>query len=488
MTSISKVANIRIGKSPTFPARKGFGLLNIIGKSTRMPLGNRLRFYSDLPAVSADFSSTDEEYLAAQVAFNRTPRPSQIAISRRLDVAAPGELLGGVGYTKDITQFQAVANGGFDIKLDGVNKQVTALNLNGAANMNAVAAAVQTKLAALVAGTTCVFDGTRFIVRSGTTGVLSTVDFATAPTGAGAPTDISAMLGLNAASLGLKTAGAAIETISDSLNFLWQKFPVWYGMTFTKELTEAQIKEAAAWAEAQVKIFGFTTAASNVLDLAATNDIASFMKANLYDRTFCIWDDVDPYAVVSAISCGFSVNFNEQHSTITLKFKQLPGVTPGNFTDTQIAAMEAKNCNYYTYFGDNAMLSQGMMASGSFFDERHGLDWLQNALETNVFGHLYTRPKVAQTDKGVAGIVQQVEKAFSEGVNCDLLAPGVWNGTDLGEIKSGMFLPKGYYVYAQPVAQQNQSDRAARKAPPIQAIAKGGGAIHFADIGVTFER
>jgi hypothetical protein len=73
-------------------------------------------------------------------------------------------------------------------------------------------------------------------------------------------------------------------------------------------------------------------------------------------------------------------------------------------------------------------------------------------------------------------------------VNNGLLAPGVWNGGDLGEMKTGMFLPKGYYVYAQPVAQQNQSDRDARKAPPIQAIIKGAGAIHFADITVTFQR
>jgi hypothetical protein len=486
---VSKVVKVSILSSPTFPARKGFGLLNIIGKSTKLPLGDRIRFYSDMTGVAADFSSTDEEYLAAQVFFSQAPRPTELAISRRFDVAAPGELLGGVGYQKDITLFNAVTNGGFDIKLDGVNKQVTACNLSGAANMNAVASAVQTKLAALAAGTTCTFDGTRFIVRSGTTGVTSTVDFATAPTGAGSPTDISAMLALDAASLGLKSAGVAVESVTDSLNALQQKNQSWYGVTFTKELTEAQIKEAAAWAEAQVKIFGFTTSASNVLDAAATADIASFMKSNLYDRTFYIWDDNDPYQIVSAIARAFTVNFNEQNSTITLKFKQLPGTSPITITESQRLALVAKNCNYYTYFGDSAMLAEGVMGSGKFFDERHGCDWLQNAIETNVFGYLFTRTtKVPQTDKGVASLVQQVEKACREGVNNGLLAPGVWNGMDLGEVHSGDFLPKGFYVYAQPVAEQNQSDREARKAPPIQVIAKGAGAIHFADITVTFER
>ncbi len=354
---------------------------------------------------------------------------------------------------------------------------------------NAVASAIQTKLATAAAGTTCVFDGTRFIIRSGTTGATSTVDYTTAPTGAGAPTDIGAMLGSRAADLGIKTAGAAIETIADTLDALQNYDPSWYGFTFTKELTTQNIKDAAAWAEARVKMFGFTTSDSNVLDQAATTDICSHMKSNLYDRTIGIWDNNDPYQIVSAFARGFTVNFNEQNSTITLKFKLLPGTSPINITESQRLALVAKNCNYYTYFGDSAMLAEGVMASGKFFDERHGLDWLQNAIETNVFGYLYTRTtKVPQTDKGVASLVQQVEKACREGVNNGLLAPGVWNGMDLGEVSSGDFLPKGFYVYAQPVAEQNQSDREARKAPPIQVIAKGAGAIHFADITVTFER
>jgi hypothetical protein len=117
------------------------------------------------------------------------------------------------------------------------------------------------------------------------------------------------------------------------------------------------------------------------------------------------------------------------------------------------------------------------------------LDWLQNAVETNVFGYLYTRTtKVPQTDKGVAALVQQVEKACEEGVNNGLLAPGLWNGNDLGEVKAGDFLPEGYYIYAQPVALQNQSDREARKSPPIQGLLKGAGAIHSVSITLTFER
>lgn len=487
MTSVSKVANIRIGKSPTFPARKGFGLLNIVGISQRLPVGNRIRFYSTIDAVAADFSSTDEEYKAAQVFFSQKPKPVELAISRRFNVAVPGELLCSVNYQKTLATWQAIADGAFKINIDGgAVEEVTGVNLTGAANMNAIATLIQTRLQVVSANATCTFDGTRFIFRSGTTGVTSTVDYTTAPA---LGTDLGPLLGSRAADLGVKTAGAAAETIAGSLSALQNINPSWYGVALTKEATEQDMKDAAAWTEARVKLFAYTTSASNVQDSAAIDDLATFFKTNLYERTFGVWDDNDAYSAISAVARAFTVNFNEKDSTITLKFKQLPGTTPANLTDTQIQALESKNINYYTYFGDSAMLAEGKMASGSFFDEVHGLDWLQNAIETNVFGYLYTRTtKVPQTDKGLAALVQQTNKGFEDGINNGLLAPGIWNGADLGEVKSGSYLSKGYYTYAQPVAEQNQSDREARKAPPIKAIAKGAGALHSVDIGITFER
>lgn len=487
MIPVSKVVKVSILSSPTFPKRKGFGLLNIIGVSARLPVGNRMRFYSDMDAVAADFSSADEEYKAAQVFFSQSPRPTELAISRRFNVAVPGELMCSVNYQKTLATWQAIADGAFNINIDGgAVESVTGINLAGAANMNAIAALIQTRLQVAMPNATCTFDGTRFIFRSGTTGVLSTVDYTTAPA---LGTDLGPLLGSRAADLGIKTAGAAIETIAGTLDALQNVDPSWYGFVFTNEVVTQDIKDAAAWAEARVKMYGFTTLDSNVLDQAAIDDIASWMKTHLYDRTICIWDNNDPYQIVSAFARGFTVNFNEQNSTITLKFKLLPGTSPVTITESQRLALVAKNCNYYTYFGDSAMLAEGVMSSGKFFDERHGLDWLQNAIETNVFGYLYTRTtKVPQTDRGVAALVQQAEKACREGVNNGLLAPGIWNGADLGETKSGSYLAKGFYVYAQPVAEQNTSDREARKAPPIQIIAKGAGAIHFADITVTFER
>lgn len=117
MIPVSKVVKVNILSSPTFPKRKGFGLLNIIGVSARLPVGNRLRFYADMDAVAADFSSGDEEYKAAQVFFSQSPRPTELAISRRFNVAVPGELLCSVTITNAAALVTSALIGGIVIAL-----------------------------------------------------------------------------------------------------------------------------------------------------------------------------------------------------------------------------------------------------------------------------------------------------------------------------------------------------------------------------------
>ena len=46
----------------------------------------------------------------------------------------------------------------------------------------------------------------------------------------------------------------------------------------------------------------------------------------------------------------------------------------------------------------------------------------------------------------------------------------------------------GYYVYIQPFDEQSQSDREARKAPPIQIAVKLKGAVHFINVTITVNR
>jgi hypothetical protein len=88
--------------------------------------------------------------------------------------------------------------------------------------------------------------------------------------------------------------------------------------------------------------------------------------------------------------------------------------------------------------------------------------------------------------------VNQLTNAISgvcdESVNNGLVAPGTWNADAFGELESGQYLKTGYYIYAQPIALQAQSDRDSRVAPPIQVAVKLAGAIQELDVLVDVNR
>ncbi|EEN5923402.1 DUF3383 family protein [Salmonella enterica] len=209
-----------------------------------------------------------------------------------------------------------------------------------------------------------------------------------------------------------------------------------------------------------------------------------------YGRTFVQYSSSSKYAALSAFGRAFTVNFNGSNTTITLKFKQEPGITYETLTTDQAAALDAKKCNVFVYYqNDTAILQQGVMSSGDFFDERHGLDWLQNYVQTNLYNLLYTSTtKVPQTDAGVTRLLSNVEQSMDQSVTNGLVAAGVWNGGPIGQLDSGDTLTKGYYVYAQPISEQAQADREARKAPVIQVACKLAGAVHFADVQINVVR
>lgn len=285
----------------------------------------------------------------------------------------------------------------------------------------------------------------------------------------------------------------SVETLAQAITAVLQ-FTNWYGLGIAddEDLTAAEITATAAAIQASSlsRVFAVTSDDSGIIDSASTTDIASTLKAAGYGRTFVQYSTKSKYAALSAFGRAFTVNFTGNNTTITLKFKTEPGVTYETLTSSQAAAVDAKNANVYVYYAnDTAILQQGVMSNGDFFDERHGLDWLQNYVQTNLFNALYTSTtKIPQTEGGVTRLLSNVEQSLDQTVSNGLVAPGVWNGGDIGQITAGDTLTKGYYVYAQPLSSQAQADREARKAPLIQAAIKLAGAVHYADVQINVVR
>lgn len=281
------------------------------------------------------------------------------------------------------------------------------------------------------------------------------------------------------------------ETPAECAAALADRSADWYGLTFGEELELAEHLEIAGFIEGTGKsrLYLVTTTAPETLSALSQDDLPSRLKDLGYKRSFTQYS-ANPLAVCSAAARAFTVNFNANRSVITLKFKQEPGVVAEGLTETQARVLEGKNCNVFVaYDNDTAILQEGVMAGGAYFDEIHGLDWLQNAIQTDCYNLLYqSKTKIPQTDDGVNQVVTTISKVMGEAVKGGLVAPGVWNADGFGILNRGDYLPDGYYIYAQSVQDQSQSEREQRKAPPIQVAAKLAGAVHSLDVIVDVNR
>lgn len=489
--SVNRIVNVSIVMSPTAVPRRNFGVLCVAGDSDVIDGLERLRGYTTLDGVADDFGLDAPEYAAAQLYFSQSPKPKALMIGRWIAAATPGILRGGEAET-GVASWAAISDGAMKIEVDGVEAALTGLDFSGVTNLNGVASVLDAALAeAGASGAGCVWDGARFVVTTVGTGVAAFMGYASAPESG---TDISTLTGLTEALAYTPVPGYDAETPAECAAELADLSGEWYGLMFASAAAisdDAHIAVAAfIEGTSRSRIYGVTEQDARTLASTWTTDLGSRLKALEYDRTFILYSSSSQVAVASVFGRAFTVNFSGSKTTLTLKFKQLPGVAAETLRESEATTLAAKHVNVYVnYDNDTAILQEGTMASGVFFDEIHGLDWLQNAVQVGVFNLLYqSATKVPQTESGMSRIRNRIAKIMLGALTNGLIAPGVWNADGFGDLEDGQTLQDGYYIYSQPIADQDQSEREQRVAPPIQCAVKLAGAVHFSDVAINVNR
>lgn len=192
-------------------------------------------------------------------------------------------------------------------------------------------------------------------------------------------------------------------------------------------------------------------------------------------------------------SRGLSVNFAGSLTASTMNLKQLVGFTPDTtLTQTDYNTCLATGVDIYPPLGFQGLVATGnLCTSGAngFFDQIYNQFWLKFALQAAGFNYLaQTNSKIPQTETGMDGLKNAYRQILLQSVSNGVAAPGSWtsstvfgNPTTLAQAVASI----GYYVYSQPVNQQNATDRANRKAPVVQIALKMAGAIHTSSVIVN---
>lgn len=486
--NVGRLVSVTVNLAPLAAARRGFGTLLVAGDSNVIDGSERFRTYVDLESVAGDFGTSAPEYEAASLYFGQSPRPQQLMIGRWIRTATAALLKGGILTSSEqaMSNWTSITDGTFTISVNGSSQNVTAVDLSSATNLNGVATVINTKLS----GATISWDGSRFTIATATTGTSASLTYATT-TGTG--TDISALLKLTSATALAPIDGYNAETPVQAVAVFANQSGMWYGLSFAASVmpTADQLVDVGEFIEGAsiTRIFGVTETDTRVLDATYTDDLASRFKALNYKRT-CVQYSPNKFAICSLMGRAFSVNFAANRSTITLMYKQEPGVVAELLSETQAQTLKFKRCNVFVrYQNDTAIIQYGVMSGQAYFDEIHGLDWFADALQNAEYNLLYqSKTKIPQTDAGQNQLVTVAANVCQEAINNGLIAPGQWNADGFGQLERGDFLTEGFYIYTPPMASQDQSIREQRIAPPIQIALKLAGAIHEIDCIVDVNR
>jgi hypothetical protein len=496
--SVSNVVNVDISISPLAAGYRNFGTLLVVTPEDVIDVGERVRYYSNIDEVIEEFGGTGPAYEAGLLYFSQLPRPNALYIGRWAATDTHAVLHGGILDVADLdmTTWTSITAGEMILSINGANVPLAGLNFSSTTNMNQVAAVIQ----AGGAGYTVTWDAAyeRFDVKTATSGVSAVIGYGKPVTPA-VGLDISSKAKLRQGEANAPINGVKGETPLAAVQACADRSAEWYAVALAHDPdkvfpdpTDNDQVDISAYIEGteRNRLHIITTQKSATLDPLNTTDICSRLKVLRYMRSFTQYSSTNPNAAVSAFGRAATVDFEANNTTLTLKFKQEPGVGVEVLTETQNKILKSKNGNVFVlYDNDTAILQEGVMANGFFFDEVHNSDWYANALQYDVWNLLYqSQTKIPQTDEGIHQIVATCERTSERAVNNGFLAPGLWTGGPIGILRPFMQMSRGYYVYAPPVATQPPAEREARKAPTLQIAAKMAGAVHFVNILVSLNR
>ena len=257
----------------------------------------------------------------------------------------------------------------------------------------------------------------------------------------------------------------------------------WY-MVCPVGVADAQLALLAAYIETQEKMMCYTETA--FFDAVTNGKAANTTTiANTYYRTYAVYgkesstqtsanmEEANKYANV-AFACAW---LSFESGSETAAFKEIRGINAGDFSTTEISAMDTGNCNYITEIGGKIVTMIGKTLAGEWCDIIRFRDWLKNDMQVAVANIFLTTAKVPYTDAGIALIQNAITSSLRRGQDRGGIMETEYDD-DGNELR-------GYVVNVPRASEILDTDRAARRLTGITFRARLAGAIHFADIRGT---
>lgn len=387
MGTLNDVVSVSITSVASKVTQAGFGVPLILSHSAAWV--ERVREYSSLTGVQADFATTTPEYKQASKVFSQEPRPPKLLIGRA--ALKPTQR-----YAVTPVPLNSYT---YRMKVNGVEVSFTS---DSSATITEVIAGLKAAIDALALPIT-VTDQTTFMR------VIANV--------AGAFFSLSA----SDSNIGLAQDHADPGVATDLAAIVLERAD-WYGL-LTHFNSKAYVEAAAAWIEANKRLYVAASCDSAMRNTVSsgTDDVGESLKSLAYKKTALIdCAGAEDFPDAGAIGKCFPYTPGEE----TWKFKTLAGVPVFSYTATQRTNLRAKNVNFYETTSGVNMLEEGYSSSGDYIDFVRYLDFLEARIQERVFSKLSTAKKVAYNDDGIAIISTEVKGHLASDEDREVLNPG----------------------------------------------------------------
>jgi hypothetical protein len=448
MSEADKIVQISITRETKTPSRQGFGLPLITAYTTVFP--ERARLYSDTASMITDgFATTDAAYLAAAGEFAQNPAPPQVLIGRtendekrKIEIApVTAGMLASYDYKIYVNGVPALyTTGAVPAVADICTGLAAAIDPDAWLTATAYTAGDHvTSDTAPVKIYKCITGGTSASAPTGTGSgiedgkatwdyvgpkhaVTATSTATTVTVEGDAVSDVFTLYATVGPNDDWGFSQMVVKDITptgspgavEDLTAIRAENDDWYGLVPTNTGAPVLTVLAVELETLNRQMFA-QSVDTGILDTTVTNDIASVLNTAGYDRTNIIHH---PKANLQYANARFSgMGLPTDPGTITWAFKELKGLDYVKYSDNQISAMKAKECNYYIDLKGNPSTLNGKVSGGDYIDVIRTVDWTEARMAEGVIGRMQNLPKIPFTDNGAAVIQGEVDAVLAEGVD-----------------------------------------------------------------------
>ena len=384
MASLDDIVSVQIALQTAGVTRGNFGTPMIVAPLMTFP--ERVRVYTSYSAASED-DLPPSLLTALSDCFGQIPRPKQVKVGRRAVLKAVIEVA------------DLIALGTYSFK---VNTQTYSYTADGTPTK----AEIATGLALAVTS-----DTDEEITA---TAVGDTVEIAWIST-------VGSVELLTNLQWGTISPLAASSAVADDLDAILDEDSAWYGLVLTERVKQTQL-DAAAWTEANDRLFITATNEADVLNPALETDLISVLKNTRYYRTAVLYHTNAATEYPDAAWAGRV--FTIQPGAETWALKSLASVTPSPLTSTQKQTVVTKGGNTFEFYqAQIALTNPGKVVAGEWIDVIRFRDWLKDTIQVNMVQMMINRDKVPYTDAGIQLCVNNLRKSLQEGQNVGGIAP-----------------------------------------------------------------